>query len=66
MSKVSRVGKITRLPANGSTAIVVGPPLACGLTGCVAELHVSIGSSIIRAHLNDVQRNGLIAALQGE
>jgi hypothetical protein len=61
------VATTTRLTANGSTTLVVTPPLPCGLVGCVAELHVTHKhGDATRVHLNGEQRRELIAALGGE
>lgn len=56
----------TRLSVNGSTSVVVTPPLPCGLAGCVAELHI-IGKrgDTQRVHLSAQQRRELVIALGG-
>lgn len=59
------VTRTTRLSANGRTSVVVTPPLPCGLTGCVAEVHVTIKSDTTRIHLNADQRHELILGLGG-
>lgn len=60
------VGKTTRLSVNGSTSLVVTPPLPCGLVGCVAELHVTgKHGDTQRIHLNAQQRRELIGGLGG-
>jgi hypothetical protein len=56
----------TRLSVNGSTSLVVTPPLPCGLAECVAELHVTgKHGDTQRIHLSGKQRRELIAALGG-
>lgn len=60
------VRQTTRLSVNGSTSLVVTPPLPCGLMGCVAELHVTgKHGDTQRIHLSAKQRRELIAALGG-
>jgi hypothetical protein len=60
------VGQTTRLSVNGSTSLVVTPPLPCGLEGCVAELHItSKHGDTQRVHLNGQQRRELIFGLGG-
>lgn len=60
------VGVTTRLSVNGSTSLVVTPPLPCGLVGCVAELHITgKHGDTNRVHLNAQQRGELIAGLGG-
>ena len=60
------VGKTTRLSVNGSTSLVVTPPLPCGLAECVAELHVTgKHGDTNRVHLNARQRRELVTALGG-
>jgi hypothetical protein len=54
-----------RLSANGSTSVVVTPPLPCGLNGCVGELHITITHDTTRVHLSAQQRAELVAALGG-
>lgn len=61
------VGQTTRLSVNGSTSIVVTPPLPCGLDECVAELHITHKhGDTTRVHLNARQRRELVVALGGE
>jgi hypothetical protein len=61
------VAGTTRLSVNGSTSLVVTPPLPCGLAGCVAELHVTHKhGDTARVHLSARQRRELVVALGGE
>lgn len=60
------VSKTSRLSVNGSTSLVVTPPLPCGLAECVAELHVtSKHGDTQRVHLSARQRRELVVALGG-
>jgi len=59
------VTETRRLSTNGQTSIVVRPPIPCGLTGCVAEMLVTIRHDTTRIHLNAAQRAELIEALGG-
>jgi hypothetical protein len=60
------VAKTTRLSVNGSTSLVVTPPMPCGLTACVAELHVTgKHGDTQRIHLSAQQRTELVGALGG-
>jgi len=63
---VPPVGQTTRLSVNGSTSLVVTPPLPCGLAECVAELHITgkYGDTQ-RVHLSAKQRRELVFALGG-
>lgn len=56
---------VTTLPSHGQTTIHVVPPRACGLGGCIGELHVQISHDSMRLHINHDQRNALIVALGG-
>jgi hypothetical protein len=54
----------TRLSVNGSTSVVVTPPLPCGLAGCVAELHITgKHGDTQRVHLSAQQRRELVIGL---
>lgn len=56
----------TRLSVNGSTSVVVTPPLPCGLDECVAELHITgKHGDTNRVHLSAKQRRELVIALGG-
>jgi hypothetical protein len=60
------VAKTTRLSVNGSTSLVVTPPLPCGLVMCVGELHITgKHGDTQRVHLSARQRSELIAGLGG-
>jgi hypothetical protein len=62
--RATPVTQTTRLSANGSTSLVITPPLPCGLAECVAELHVtSKHGDTNRIHLNAQQRAELIGGL---
>lgn len=66
VSLVGAVAHTTRLSVNGSTSLVVTPPLPCGLTECVAELHITgKHGETNRVHLNAQQRRELVIALGG-
>lgn len=61
-----KVSVTTRLSVNGSTSLVVTPPLPCGLAHCVAELHITgKHGDTNRVHLSAKQRRELIGALGG-
>jgi hypothetical protein len=61
------VTQTTRLSVNGSTSIVITPPLPCGLTGCVAELHITHKhGNTTRVHLDARQRREMVMALGGQ
>lgn len=66
-AKAVPVTQTTRLSVNGSTSVVVTPPLPCGLAGCVAELHItSKHGDTQRVHLNAQQRRELVIGLGGQ
>lgn len=66
MTSTRAVAKTTRLSVNGSTSLVVTPPLPCGLAGCVAELHITgKHGDTQRVHLSAQQRTELVNALGG-
>jgi hypothetical protein len=66
LSIMPPVTEVTRLSANGTTRLTVTPPLPCGLTGCIAELHVGVGANVpTRVHLNGEQVAQLVVALGG-
>jgi hypothetical protein len=60
------IEQVTYVPVRGSTTVVVRPPRACGLAGCVGELEVAgkHGDRTI-VHLDDEQRRVLIEGLGG-
>jgi hypothetical protein len=64
---VTAIGRVTRVPARGSTTVVIVPPKACGLVGCVGEIEVTTkgAAAPIRVHLDDAQRAAVIAGLGG-
>jgi hypothetical protein len=64
---VPPVDRTTRLSVNGSTSIVVVPPIVCGLAEpCVAELHLTHKyGDTTRLHLSAKQRRELVIALGG-
>lgn len=65
-SATGPVNHTTRLSVNGSTSIVVTPPLPCGLAECVAELHITgKHGDTNRVHLNARQRRELVMGLGG-
>lgn len=67
MSLTAPVIKTTRLSVNGSTSIIVTPPIPCGLDGCVAELHITHKrGDTTRLHISAQQRRELIIALGGQ
>jgi hypothetical protein len=59
--------RTARLSVNGSTSIIVTPPLPCGLAEeCVAELHITHKhGDTTRLHISARQRHELITALGG-
>jgi hypothetical protein len=59
------IDRTTRLATRGQTSVIVVPPIPCGLTDCVGELHVTVRHDTTRIHLDEQQRNQLIAALGG-
>ena len=61
------VERVTRVPARGSTTIVIVPPKPCGLAGCVGEIEVTTKGSAapIRVHLDEAQRAAVVAGLGG-
>jgi hypothetical protein len=63
---MGEIAHTTRLSVNGSTSMVITPPLPCGLEACVAELHITgKHGDTNRVHLNDRQRRELISGLGG-
>lgn len=65
--RATPVGQTTRLSVNGSTSVVVTPPVPCALPEpCVAELLITHKhGDTNRIHLNARQRRELIVGLGG-